>query len=656
MRKPFVVVALAATLTLIGTVPSNAVDGIAQTIGASEELAVPASMVEEVHALTMEGFTVVTPDGPALAQAEGGPEVADGPAVALTHVDDLADLDGDGLLDLISHVVFDDDSAEWIALSGLTGAQLYRFPAQPEFTYLTSLDTDVDGDGLSELVERRYEYGRSYHEQWENATCEDCPEGTTQLFERYSTISVRSGGSGEVLWTSEVLADVEHVTRIDEGDYYRSHATVDHTWFLGVVDGNVLMRTRHYDGEVVQEFTAGVGIPDMGALRAGDENGHRAFDNTITFSFLDAATGTTEREVVATIDRADTHAGAYLGDFDGDGSLDALIESEGPSADEWECVVVGGERSCTDPREDSRSPHVQVVDLTDGAVAWEAFPDFDGGFVSVTVLPDVDGDDAPDVLLDLGSVEDAWAVWSGATGDVVWERELDAYPRYSGQHDGQTLLTYTEAEYLYEDREDDPLDPFDGGQDQVGRIIHRVRLDAATGEELFRTTSYPQEGGSYVQEGFGPDADYDGDGVKDFWVHESTQTPVQREDENGNVFWTYEPVGEPVLYVESGHSGQVLTTDIPNADDPDGDIDVWVTADLDGDGGRDLRVIDWAQDTSEVRRGLGGTLWTLPVADYLYFAGDLDGVPGADLVQEPHCGFVMRNGASGDIVWSTTVC
>jgi len=527
------------------------------------------------------------------------------------------DLTGDGLadglgIDLTYHVnqeAFEVLDISINAIRGTDGASVWTNSVGSSldelFDTFVEATPDINGDGSADVLVIQFvldtDTGR--------AACELVGCAAEETASYHYVLRAISGATGDDLWTktyngSAVAGEAFGGAFVAFGLAYAAEAT--NVGLSVAVSGD--HNGDHGADVVVNAF--GLTISDSIAAAGAFVAGAFAFDQRYLVATDAAVLGGADGSTLFTKSAPPQPGFAVLlpaGNTVGDATADLLWEAPRQITTPLACVFASIE-ACASPSADILS--AEMIDGATLATAWSQTT-VGGGYVQ-TRLGDLNADGHDDVLAyAYPATGPTLSMISGADGSSAWTRTADGSDAFAvalgsiGGAPGVDLLIL---------------------QSLFGETFHldMLRVDGATGEKLLRT-SLPRDPLGNAELFLYSAGDTDGDGVLDI------ATEIYSFDDN----WDF--IGQ-TFSIESGATGDILFEDHDAYYAPVGD--------LNGDGTNDLLGFDIEPHRSSVVirvRALsmptGALAWEnaerfLPEL-YLQIvdAGDIDGVPGADLLQ-----------------------
>jgi hypothetical protein len=587
------------------------------------DLGDPTQILAAEHDLLEKVWGVVLP------QPSPKPECCVVFAIALGAGVPVADVDGDGLSDVVTRHGNPEDTTTFTARRGADGSVLWSSTA-PGFAWAQVVG-DVDGDGGADLLVLS-SLGGPYavRVSCDQHGCEHASSSDSLYF-----VSLRSGASGRQLWSLQYDNSFSYAAAGSQGllrrtsswKYNRRNMFVVPSW-TGDIDGDGIgdVVVNSYDLADTREYasvqdvttkttTTRIGSSRMVVLRgdSGAATLNRAFDNEdglATMAVAGQLTGSTRRDLLI------TH---WTGGFNS----------------KTRCVLT----LCRTHDDGTERVALTAVDAATGSDGWTR----DLGtvpldaFVAYVSPMDVDlnGDGYSDLQRSAyGRDHDAVTTFSGRDGSVLWSRSGDISPFVS------------------------PLGAIDGGDDVLLRsysfnadatTYFFERLDGATGNAIVTTSRTVPADGSHTVSGY-PSADVDGDHVLDLFVSEFTIHPdhsvsVQSGIESGRLGAAiFTP--SPDVYMQSG-------TDLTH----DGFADVILeSATTHPDG-----VVTWTISAHDVRNATEVWTRTAPTSTAESVIGDATGDTVPELLEfhgtydsatnTYHETIAVVDGADGTTLW-----
>ena len=290
------------------------------------------------------------------------------------HAEVVGDLDGDGLPDVLVEIyVGDTGTGTVIAKKGSDGSHLWEESVVSIYALDVKVVGDLDGDGLPDVLVR------SFAGPLDNQT---------------AAVIAKKGSDGTHLWE-------ESISGYDAGIDYQVVADLDG-------DGlpNVLVSTF-----------VGLGTQTYTLIAKKMSDGADLWEESVSGSGA-----YTEIEA------------AVVGDLDGDGLPDVLVQSSVGSSSNRTYTVIAKKGS-------------------DGTHLWEESVSSDGGYTSIQaegVAADFDGDGLPDVLVQASANSGGSQTYTatgkkGSDGTHLWEAESNeviSFPSAKGEadEDGEPLF------------------------------------------------------------------------------------------------------------------------------------------------------------------------------------------------------------------------
>ena len=689
-----VVMAPAATAT-DGAPYLNIIEGAVlwQESTVSDEVVVSADLVDDLDGDGLPDVLVRTSVGPSDNQTQTviAKKGSDGTHLweesvsgeeANMMAEVVGDLDGDGLPDLLVHSYagpYDNQTATVIAKTGNNGTHLWKESITGYGAYIDAYVVgDLDGDDLPDVL---------------------VDNGAGESPVKSAAIAVK-GSDGTHLWEESVtgagvytLIYGEAVADLD-GDGLPDVLVQSEVGPYDNVTYNVTAKTGNNGTHLWEESVTGVGAymsPDV----VGDVDGDGLPDVLVQSEVGpdDNRTST----VIAKVGSNGTHlweesvSGPYadidaqvVGDLDGDGLPDVLVQSE---------VGPGGNKTST----------VIAKVGTNGTHLWEESVTGYEADMSADVAGDLDGDGLPDVLVNSAvgpydNMASNLTAKTGINGTHLWEESVsgeaaNVVAEVVGDLDGDGLPDVMVHSYV---------GPYDNG---TNTVIAKTGVNGTDLWEEFASGGYNVGINAEVVENL------DGDGLPDVLVRSftgpvdnETCTLIAKTGVNGTHLWeesingydagiNYQVVpdldgdGLPNLLVSTGvgvgtrnctliakkmSDGTHLWEEAIKGDSPD--IEAYAVADLDGDGLPDVLV-----QTSEgastdraftviAKKGSNGThLWEESVsADQAYtnieaegVAADFDGDGLPDVLVQSKVGSagnqtytaIGKRGSDGTHLW-----
>ena len=342
------------------------------------------------------------------------------------------------------------------------------------------------------------------------------------------------------------------------------------------------------------------------------------------------------------------------GDLAGDARAELLWTAASIDDVERDCVGVDAAPVGYCLAEEGTGTVDVAIEVVDGTLrpVWSASAD---GASDALVYPlgrDLDGDGHSEVVVDAlygdaDGITTTLTVLGGATGAPAWSYSTDdlafaaAFGEYGGTA-GDDVLIVT-------------LPFFDDGDVQLRRVDGRDgAVLLTTGQPMLRFPDDELGGGGFLLTYVGGLADADGDAAGDVY--------------GGSVLITFDEEGETTstrsnAWLEDGARGGTI-----RGFDRDAEGYQWGTPDLDGDGLSDVVEVDVAEDGGAALHAIrvvdAAALWSAgiddPWATWAFPAGDLDGVPGAEVIwnDNPVAGGEVTTrtrvtrGADGATLWA----
>ncbi|MDQ1438107.1 MAG: hypothetical protein QOK43_1736 [Acidimicrobiaceae bacterium] len=549
----------------------------------------------------------------------------------LTLVSPAGDLNGDGRADVL---LYEHDYATDLvgtrAVDGTDGHTLWRRTPAHVLDAITYPTSDLDGDGLADLVVMS---ANDYHFQWEQSGCDDNGCNHTKSTETYRwDYGVVSGSTGADDWRSSLEGSfVQTYTATQSGDVLHSAEVQEHS-FDSVNGFTILVPGGDFDGDGGSDLVWNT--VDM-HQRFSDKDSR---DNVL-FSERNE-TGTTrwmtKSAVVAgrsgrTLAARTTPEGVTLailmpaGQVVGDATPDLLWDGSDSQDFHSRCTainaaVIGLNEKCENS---GAGPDTQRVAVLDGATMTEAWTlDYQPhGHAYAFMTPDVSGDGVPDVgrLAYLGVGRESTTITSGRDGRELWS--ASGYPVHTGD------------DLTGDGRPDVLLAQLVVDSDTKAASFSLGRHDGSTGEEV--SSSRVDLGTTVPRRDFSRLYLYD--------VADAGGTPAP-DVLLGSVEATVN--GSDVqeasrIVVEDGQAGRIM--DVSES----GGRVISPLPDVDGDGltdGVGQHVViqpggpfagdwQWSTSTDGLRRLVDDTsLWTVDSNDTVNAAGDEDGRRGQEVL------------------------
>ncbi len=522
--------------------------------------------------------------------------------------------------------------------------------------YGTQVLGDLTGDGVSELATTSYRYPEGVGELQVRRGGDldvlwSMPSGYTDL---RPVGDIDGDGRAEVL-----LHEVEVTVRADEYRCDEDETTcsgryeADLRWGASLLDAmtGAVRWSQVHDGHEAYRWAydpAGIAVQEsVDALLvdpAGDVDGDGhvdlaltevALDHTFTEGTSDLTPGlglAGERTVAESLDaRTDVEwrngegtavrslvhdeanelalLGAPLGDLDGDGADDALLEVVVLTPAQARCttVIAVGDVMCDEEQAGGISLRLDARSGRTGAALWSADA---GNPFAIFPFGDLDGDGLEDLWILTGAEGYVTTTLSAADGATIWSRTEEdwIFPMVVADVDADDAPEVATAMFALTDE---------------GIEVAVWRLEGDTG--AVRSISRPLPAAAWgdcaliLSYAFtAPDGD--GDGVADLLVGQAVEDlgPGCEGPASSSHAAAATSSGADVTLRQEGGPGLLAFA-------PAGD--------LDADGTEDLLQTSWETGEVAALSGLfGPQLWTMESAEFVLGLGvDVDGVPGADL-------------------------
>ncbi|MDP9405708.1 MAG: hypothetical protein M3O86_03780, partial [Actinomycetota bacterium] len=576
------------------------------------------------------------------------PEEDDGvPGGSVADAASAGDLDGDGLDDV---VVIDYDldigGVQLRALRGADGAELWRQPYEADGALAFPLGSDVDGDGIADLL--RYDLV-VHSEHFDEEEGDD--GGAFELGVVYTwTVGLVSGEDGAERWRRDIDGFAqergEFTSRRLQGSSRYELTSTNLAVVPSIardVEGGLDVVLDEIDVDLTESVTR------TGPARAHRTDDTYALRSATRVALLDGPDGKERATLVSP--RGPTIAVLTAdGDLTGDGADDLLWTRDLLSDYAATCVRAVAVRECPIAEGGDTALELELLDGATLASRWRyrtATP-FGFGFAAGA---DLTGDGVGDVLAFtfddslLTMTPFRTAVLSGADGKVVWQRTDDdwLFPVGTGALGGGPGADLLTAAFV---------------EDGDTVALRFDRIDGATGTVL-STSRYEPESAEPPVGGvvfgffyaYGAD-DVDGDAVPEFGA--GAVTGAFGADECEAAVPSAEVasclLGPPAanadeaastvsdVLVESGAvAGSARYREVVRGDV----VTLFPLADLTGDGASEFAREVYDVDTGTLTtlaldlRGDDAQLWErrFEGSGYLVPVGDIDGGGGADLVE-----------------------